>query len=76
MGDQRTQSSAGQVVAVGPACAAMPPFDGAHPVRLALVLDVVDLLQRHGYQRIASGRSFARFLRLLNALVSSYEAGR
>jgi tetratricopeptide (TPR) repeat protein len=34
-----------------------PPFDGAHPVRLALAIDVVELLQRHGYQRPVSRRS-------------------
>ena len=51
------------------------PFDGVHPVRLALVLEVVDLLQRHGYQRTATARSLARFLRHLNALVKAYEAG-
>jgi hypothetical protein len=55
---------------------ATPPFDGAHPVRLALVLDVVQVLEHHGYHRIRSGRSFARFLRQLNDLVTAYEAGR
>ena len=50
-------------------------FDAAHPVRLALVLEIVDLLERHGYRRLASGRSFAAFLRHLNALVKSYEKG-
>jgi hypothetical protein len=50
-------------------------FDALHPVRLSLVLEIVDLLQRHGYQRIAEGRSFAAFLRHLNALVKSYEKG-
>ena len=50
-------------------------FDAAHPVRLALVLEIVDLLQCHGYRRMASRRSFAGFLRHLNALVRSYEKG-
>ncbi len=50
-----------------------PPFDGAHPVRLALVIEIIDLLQRHGYQPIARRRSLADFLRTLNALVESYE---
>lgn len=53
---------------------APPPYDGARPVRLALVLDVVALLQRHGYRRGASRRSLASFLRTLNALVDSFEA--
>jgi hypothetical protein len=52
-----------------------PPFDGAHPVRVALVLDVLELVRGHGYRRGAQ-RSLADLLRHLNALVTAYEADR
>ena len=45
-----------------------PPCDGAHPVRLALLLDVFALLAAYGYRRPDGARSTAESLRALNAL--------
>jgi hypothetical protein len=53
-----------------------PPYDGAHPIRLALAIDAVAMLQRYGYQRAPNRRSLAGFLRALNALVVAYETGK
>ncbi len=52
-----------------------PPYDGAHPVRVALVLDALELLHSYGYHRGAK-RSLASVLRTLNALVTAYEADK
>lgn len=49
------------------------PLKGAHPVRIALVLEIIEVLREHGYRRQAGGRSLADFLRKLNALTVSYE---
>lgn len=51
------------------------PFGGAHPVRIALVLEIIEVLKRHGYRRQANARSLAGFLRKLNSLTTSYEGG-
>jgi hypothetical protein len=67
----RTRQSAVIPVSVG-----TPPFDGAHPVRLALAIDAVAMLQRYGYRRATGRRSLAGFLRALNALVVAYETGK
>lgn len=67
----RTRQSAAIPVGVG-----TPPFDGSHPIRLALAIDAVAMLQRHGYQRAISRRSLAGFLRALNALAVAYEAAK
>jgi len=40
-----------------------PPFDGAHPIRLALAVDAVAMLQCYGYQRATNRRSLTGFLR-------------
>jgi hypothetical protein len=40
-----------------------PPFDGAHPIRLALAVDAVAMLQRYCYQRATNRRSLTGFLR-------------
>jgi hypothetical protein len=67
----RTRQSATIPVGVG-----TPPYDGAHPIRLALAIDAVAMLQRYGYQRATNRRSLAGFLRALNALVVTYETGK
>lgn len=62
--------------AIIPVGVGTPPFDGAHPIRLALAIDAVAMLKRYGYQRSSGRRSLAGFLRALNSLVIAYEAGK
>lgn len=62
--------------AIIPVGVGAPPFDGAHPIRLALAIDSVTMLQRYGYQRPSGRPSLAEFLRALNALVIAYETGK